>query len=210
MFQLHLEVQTIDARGRVTSSKAWVSKSFVKIFLQLLYRNMSRLSVDTIDLEGNTRNTNPYIPYNILNLPQVAGDSRVYAYVQTSEYFGDDAGILIGTGDAANTALTYTMHTKVNHGVAAGTMEYMGGVINAVVVSGADSYFDIERVFRNSSGGSIVIKEYGLSVIHGSVSQGSYNWPHLIVRDVFTAPGDWVTVLTTEFLKITYRLLVTV
>lgn len=208
MFQLHLEVQTIHPEKGITSSKAWVSKSFVKTFLQILYRNMSKLSVVTIDLSGTNRNPWPYIPTSILNLPQQSGDGRVYAYRQDDEYFGDEVGILIGTGVAANTALTYTMHTQIEHGITAGKMEYMGGVINDVVVAGADSYFDIERIFRNRSGGSIVVKEYGISVLNG---HGNYGiWPHLIARDYFTDSGDWVTVANTEYLKVTYRLLVMV
>jgi len=208
MFQLHLEVQTIHPEKGVTSSRAWVSKSFVKNFLHLLYRNMGSISShNAIDIEGNTRNNSVYDPTNIFSLPMVQGNGRVYAYHMVQEYFGDDVGILVGDGSAENTALTYTLHERLYHDPD-NDLEYMGGAIGEVTVDGSDSYFDIERIFRNVSGGEVIVKEYGIVVLNGTYNGGTY--PYLIIRDVFTEEVDWVTVQDGEYLKVTYRLLVTV
>lgn len=210
MFQLQLQVQTIHPEKGVTSSRAWTSKSFVKNFLHLLFGNLiTNTTVDPIDTGGTPRNNaSSYQTSNLLKCPQVFGGSRVYTYDDYRENFGEDVGIQVGDGVAANTALTYTLHQKIDHGVGTGELEYSGGFFGEPTIDGADTYFDIERIFRNASGGSIVIKEYSIVVLWGDMSGNSY--PILIVRDVFTEEIDWVTVANSEYLKITYRLLVTV
>jgi len=213
MFHLQLQVQTIHPKKGITSSRAWVSKSFVKNFLGILYRNMiSETDWTTFDTGGNARDySNYHEQYNIIPCIQQFGGSRVFGYYAvTTTVFGDDVGIQVGDGSAANTALTYTLHQIIPHGVASGELEYSGGFVGEVVVNGADSYFDIERILRNNSGGSIVIKEYAIVVANAEHWQGAAIYPHLIVRDVFTEEVDWVTVATTEYLKVSYRLSVTV
>ena len=56
----------------------------------------------------------------------------------------------------------------------------------------------------------MVIKEYAIVVANAEQGSVQNVYPHLIIRDVFTDPGDWVTVADTEYLKVTYRLSVTV
>ena len=213
MLHLQLQVQTIHPKKGITSSRAWVSRSFVKNFLGILYRNMiSGTDWTTYDTGGNARNyANYHEQDNIIPCIQGFGGGRVFGYKQyTTTVHGDDVGILVGNGSAAMTALTYCLHQQVIHGKTSGLLEYSGGFVGDVVVAGADSYFDIERIFRNSSGGNVVIKEYAIVV--ANAEQGSVQdvYPHLIIRDVFTDPGDWVTVADTEYLKVTYRLSVTV
>jgi hypothetical protein len=208
MLKLLLEAQVISPKKGVVRSKAWVSKSFVKNFLHLLYNNMiTGTAVTATDVDGTQRSSTGE-SLTVLRCPQAYGGSRVYAYHQTLEYFGEDVGIQVGDGSAANTALTYTLHQQIEHGTASGKLEYTGGFFGQPVVSGSDTYFDIERIFRNSSGGDVVVKEYAIVVLWQTSSYSNY--PILIVRDVFTESEDWVTVADGEYLKITYRLLVTV
>ena len=205
MFQLHLQAQLFDKRGKLKLSKAWVSKSFLKNVLGCLAPEIDTgNSYDTVDIDANTR-SNTEEP-NVLYCPQTAGGQYVYGYDDTNRNFSDKVGILVGTGDAANTALTYTLHQQIDHGKSAGQFEYFGGSFGEVTVDGSDTYFDIERIFRNSSGGPIVVSEYGVSVLRES----STCYPTLIVRDVFTDPGDKVTVADGEIFKATYRMYVTV
>jgi hypothetical protein len=209
MLKLLLEAQVINPKKGVVRSKAWVSKSFVKNFLHLLYNNMiTGTAVTATDIDGTPRTATGGAALTMLRCPQAYGGQRVYAYNMTTEYFGEDLGVLVGDGSAANTALTYTLHQQIAHGTASGKLEYAGGFFGQPVVSGSDTYFDIERIFRNSSGGDVVVKEYGIAVLWQSSTYSDY--PILIVRDVFTDPGDWVTVANGEYFKVTYRLLVTV
>lgn len=201
MLTLYIEKQRFSADGKILESKADISHSFVKNFLGCLYRNMSGLLFSMLDQDGSTRNYDEHI--NILAAPQVGGGSRVYAYDDTVSKYGDEVGILIGTGSAGVSAQDYYLSAKIDHGVSAGEMEYFGGRINDPVIDGSDTYFDIERIFRNSSGGSIVIKEYGLAII-------AEYYSHLIIRDAYAGAGDWITVADGEYLKVTYRIKVTV
>lgn len=204
MFQLHLEAQTIHPEKGITRSKAWVSKSFLKNFLGCLAPQFDQdNNCSVVDTDGNSRSEG--YEKNVLYCPMGYGGGFVYGYSETTEYKGDTVGILIGTGSAANTALTYTLHTQIDHGTGSSEMEYFGGCMNdTTTVDGADSYFDIERIFRNSSGGTISVSEYGIVVLRGSTS-----YRILIVRDVFSG-GDIVDVDDGEYFKVTYRLLVTV
>lgn len=212
MLHLQLQVQTIHPKKGITSSRAWVSRSFVKNFLGILYRNMiSETDWTTTDTGGNARNySNYHEQQNIIPCHQEFGGGRVFGYnISTTTVFGDDVGIQVGNGSAAMTALTYTLHQQIVHGKTTGLLEYSGGFVGEVVVAGADSYFDIERIFRNSSGGNVVVKEYAIVVANSEHGQQPC-YPHLIVRDVFTEAIDWVTVANLEYLKVVYRLLVTV
>lgn len=207
MFQIHLQAQVFDKKGRLRQSKAWVSKSFLKNILGCLAPEIDTdNNYDTVDINANSRGNNSKA--NVIYCPLAAGGQYVYGHGDSLENTAETLGILVGTGDAANTALTYTLHQLIAHGKSAGQFEYFGGAFGEVTISGADTYFDIERIFRNSSGGSIVVSEYGISVFREN-SYG-YCYPTLIVRDVFTDPGDQITVADTEIFKATYRMYVTV
>jgi len=208
MFQLHLEAQVINPEKGIVKSKAWISKSYVKNILGSLAAQFDTAnSYDVVDTGANTRSLNE--TSGVLYCPMCYGGGFVYGYGGGEEYKGDEIGIQVGNGNAANTALTYTLHQQIVHGSGSGQLEHFGGCLDDVVtVSGSDIYYDIERIFRNSSGGTITVKEYAIVILRNRYINNHY--PVLIVRDVFTDPGDWVDVANVEFLKVTYRPIVTV
>jgi len=163
---------------------------------------MAQSTFSMLDIDGNARNFSASI--SLMSIPQAGGDQQVFAYSDNIKgKTGDEVGILIGDGVGAVTAQSYYLGAEFSHGTGSGEIEYFGGLVNDVVVSGSDTYFDIERIFRNSSGGTIVVKEYGITVIAGGYAT-------LIARDVYSDVGDWVTVTDGEYLKVTYRVKVTV
>lgn len=207
MLTLYIAKQRFDKDGKILESKVDISRSFVKNFLGCLYRNMAQLNYSMPDIHGDSRNTG--YQYNMMPAIQADGGQRVWGYSDsdsTIEKFGDEVGILIGTGTSSVDAQDYSLSAKIDHGLGAGEMEYFGGRVNDVVIEGSggsDSWFDIERIFRNGSGNPIVIKEYGFSVI-------AWLYATLIIRDSYSDPGDWVTVQDGEYFKVTYRIKVTV
>jgi len=201
MLTLYIEKQRFSKDGNILESKADISHSFIKNFLGCLYRQMSSLSFSMLDIDGNARNYSGHV--NMMPAPQADGGQRVYGNEEARTKYGDEVGILIGTGTSAVSAQDYYLAAKINHGTGAGEMEYFGGRLNDVVIDGDDTYFDIERIFRNGSGDSIVVKEYGFSVI-------AYRYPTLVIRDSYSGAGDWITVADGEYLKVTYRIKVTV
>lgn len=201
MLTLYLEKQKINKNGVVLESKVDISHSFIKNFLVCLYRQMSGTSFSLLDMNGDARDHG--YSMNMMPAPQAGGGQGVYVRSDAITKYGDESGIIIGTGTGAVTAQDYYLAARIDHGTGAGEMEYFGGIVNNVVIDGNDSYFDIERLFRNNSGGSIIIKEYGFSVL-------AYTYPTLIIRDAYLEAGDWVTVADGEYLKVTYRIKVTV
>lgn len=207
MFQLHLQAQVINPKKGIVKSKAWVSKSFLKNFLGCLAPQLDPTNTyETVDTGATTRTNDEN--GNAIYCPQGYGGGYIYGMSDNQEYKGDELGIVIGIGSAANSAITYTLHNQIDHGIGSGEMEYFGGCFDDnPTVDGNDSYFDIERIFRNSSGGTISVSEYGIIVYRDN--QSSYPYPTLIVRDVFSGI-DIVDVDDGEYFKVTYRFYVTV
>jgi len=201
MLTLYIEKQRFGKDGRILESKAGISRSFIKNFLGCLYRQMSNLEYSMLDMNGDARNYAGQI--NMMSATQADGRQRIWGNTDATTKYGDELGIIIGTGTSGVSAQDYYLSAKIDHGTGAGEMEYFGGKLNDVVISGNDSYFDIERIFRNSSGNPIIIKEYGFSVL-------AHWYPTLIIRDSYSDEGDWVTVADGEYLKVTYRIKVTV
>lgn len=201
MLTLYIEKQRFSKNGRILESKADISHSFVKNFLGCLYRQMANLSYSMLDMNGDAKNYARVV--NMMPASQSGGGQRIYGNTDIVTKYGDEVGIIIGTGTAAVDAQDYYLSARIDHGTDAGEMEYFGGRLNDVVIDGNDSYFDIERIFRNGSGNNIIIKEYGFAVIANF-------YPTLIIRDSYSDAGDWVTVADGEYLKVTYRIKVTV
>lgn len=201
MLTLYLEKQRISEDGVVLESKANISHSFVKNFLVCLYRQMAGTTFSLLDMNGVPRDHG--VSMNMMPAPQADGGQGIYVRGDSVQKYGDEVGIIIGTGVGAVSAQDYYLGARIDHGVGAGEMEYFGGKLNDVVIDGNDSYLDIERIFRNSSGNSITIKEYGFSVL-------ALTYPTLVIRDSYADPGDHITVADGEYLKVTYRIKVTV
>lgn len=111
----------------------------------------------------------------------------------------DQMGILVGTDNTAVSTSDYKLGARIPEGKTTGRFLYSGVACrNIAVDSGTDiATFDIERFFENKSGGSIVVKEWGVAVSLSRAGEGA-----LILREALSS-GDWVTVADTELLKAT-------
>ncbi len=201
MLSLLLQTQILDKDKNIIKQKAFIAQSFVSNFLACLMRNMKQNSVTMIDTSTTERTVS--VTDNFLSTIIAGGTTELSANQQSTGDSADNIGLLVGTSVSATTWNQSSMVSKIAHGTGSGELEYFGGFIGDVVLSGADAYFDIERIFRNNSGGSIDVKEFGLV---GLISTYGY----LYVRDAFTDSGDWATVADGEYLKVTYRLKITV
>lgn len=201
MLSLLIQRQIFDLNMKLISSRAERSKSFLKNFLGALYRQTSQLTFSMLDIDGVARNFAKVASF--MQMPAGPGGVRLYSYSSNISVWGQDIGITLGTGSASVSAQDYYMAADIDHGTDAGELEYFGCLIGDVVISGSNAYFDVERVVRNSSGGTIIVKEFGLGVT-------CYRYPHLIVRDAYSGSGDWSTILNGEYMKVVYRVQVTV
>lgn len=108
-------------------------------------------------------------------------------------------GILIGTGDGAESFESYTLGATIAHGTGAGQISYGGAALTASYDAGLKKWTVAQsRIMSNTSGNDIIIKETGL--IWGTSVKGSL-WPSLIERNLLAAP---VTVPNNYKVTVTY------
>lgn len=203
-------VEKFNADGQLLDSWKKSSKSFVLNFIKILYRAMSQdVGDDANMLSVFDITNNPQIASHYTNLfycAGVSGKSRQWIKSWYHQYvYGEYLGIVVGTGSTAVSPGQTKLVTPIAHGTGAGELEYFGMLVmdesDFNVDAGVDeAYFEIERIFRNASGGSITIEEIGintLAIAPGVVS----NLVFCILRDV-----DTIEVADGEYLKIKYRI----
>ena len=187
------------------------SRSFVKAFLQLLYCITSNLSQDIIDItntsitidnaaEANCDAGHPGLNSKDDILAMPFGINRQPAILS------DDKGIVVGTSSTAVAVADDNLVAEIAHGTSAGQMVHYGCWGLNYTTGASSASFDVERILRNSSGGSIVVAEIGM---YAATSQNSGTETNsksfCILRDVL---GATVTVLNGEYLKVKYTVTV--
>lgn len=136
------------------------SHSFVLQFQQFLEAMLAHPYNNYTDAFSclDVNNTARTVPYNTsASQGIIYWVPAVEASATTSTY-----GILIGTGATAPTNTDYVIETQIAHGVGAGQLQYQATSMGAAAVVGANVDSVITRVFVNTSGGSITIREIGL------------------------------------------------
>jgi len=180
--------------------RAGAGRSFVKNFICMHYLQAANTpSFSFMDIGGQARSLTSDNASCAMNM--AGGGGRSYSL---SSYWiaSEKLGVVLGTGTTAVAYNNYAMASLIAHGTGAGQLLHWGGLIQDTVVSAPYAWFDMMRIFENQSGGDITIKELGLQAFLGQ-------YVFLICRDVLQE-SDWVTLHNTEFLKVTYRIRVTV
>lgn len=163
-----------------------LSKSFVKGFLQDLYCLIASTGT-VLGTSGTTINGGGA---SLLYCLEYAGDSHNLNYY----------GIQVGTGTNAVSVIDYSLQSIIPHGNTTGKLENLSSWCSNLVIDGSTGSFDMEKLFYNSSGGSITIEELGL---YHPVGGGNY----CSIRDVLGV--SHVEVLDTEYLKVKYTIQIT-
>jgi hypothetical protein len=118
---------------------------------------------------------------------------------------GDDTlGIQVGTSSTPVTSTDYRLPGKISHGTGSGQLQY-GDQSVTYSYGSTYGYVELTRVFTNSSGASIVVREVGLIARNYWKDQsGIYiDVKFLIARDVLEVP---VTVPSMSTVAVRYRL----
>lgn len=209
MLYVEYLVEKFSADGQLLESWKKPSRSFLLNFIKTLYRGMSQdIGNDANMLTVFDVTDNPNVASHYSNLFYCAGTSgksRQYVKAWYNHYvYGEHLGIVVGTSSTAVDRLQTKLITPIVHGTGAGELEYFGMLVMDegdfnVDTSADEAYFEIERIFRNASGGSITIEEIGIySLARAPLVD---NQVFCILRDV-----DSIEVLDGEYLKIKYRI----
>lgn len=121
-----------------------------------------------------------------------------------------NSGIVLGTGSVAITPTDYSLGTQIVDGITAGTLEHFPCSGTGFTSAGTTASFTLERLFRNSSSGTITINEIGLYGVCVEFSNGGSNIGDInrvcLIRDL-VSPG--FAVADGEYLRVVYTLSVT-
>jgi len=200
-----LEVKKEDVKGQTVVLHQDISRSFLLGFVGLMVRSWAAgqtESVIAIDAQANNvanslrREFYCCIggigPYN-----QTAGVTRTDS---------NDLGIVVGKGTGAFDTESFALGSKIDHGRGAGELEYFGTIATRLSALGSNPFsFDIEAIFRNSSGVSVTVNEVGIYAV-GYASIPTYKMSYCILRDNITP----IPVADGEYLKVKYTLQISV
>lgn len=98
----------------------------------------------------------------------------------------DLMGIVVGTGDTAETNTDYALDTQIEDGTGAGQLVHGSCTIGAVAVVGANVDMQVTRTFTNGSGDTITVTEAG---IYARQAYSAWKY-HCLIRDVLPAGID--------------------
>lgn len=197
MFKAAYTIQVL-RNHRVMKIFGGSSDSFVKQFIDLLYRQLIQSSFASLDI---TNTSHSQSCHNQQLQVAGAGGGTILRFTGLSAA-GELIGIVVGTGTNAVIPTDVALQTKVAHGKAGGELWHYGTRCDEIGVSGADASFKIARIFENKSGGSITINELGIY----AYTYDRYT-ANCILRDKLAAG---VAVADGEILKIEYTVKVTV
>ena len=192
------------------------SRSFVKAFLQIFYAMTANLSDSIIDIDNTSRAVDGNAEAS-LRVVHSGLDARDDAYdklydggqgATTATFIAsDDCGIVVGTGSTAVAVADDNLVTPIAQGLGSGQLVHYGCYGLNYTTGASSASFDVERIFRNGSGGSIIVAEIGMycraryALSGGQSSLAGF----CILRDVL---GATVTVLDGEYLKVKYTITV--
>jgi hypothetical protein len=187
-----------------------LSRSFVKAFLQQLYVLTSNLTQNIIDIDNTSREVETVDAGLGVGHPGLAaGDDSNMSQNTTwfTSVYADDCGIQVGTSSTAVAVADDNLVAPVANGSSAGQLVYYGCWGLNYTTGASSASFDIERIFRNDSGGSIVIAEIGAYCVAGRSSGNAETdyFGFCILRDVISPT---VTVNNGEYLKVKYTITV--
>ena len=174
--QLLIRLVVRDPDGKILSDTGQKpSKSFVIQFLEFIYGLFDGAAViDATDVD----NAENYIYWGGREADL---QLHVLAPINTSIY-----GIVVGTGDTAETNTDYKLDVQLTEGVGAGNITHGAMVVGTTAVVGANVDLLLNRAFPNNTGSTITVKEAGL---YTELEFVPFKY-HCIIRDVLGTPID--------------------
>jgi hypothetical protein len=217
MLNLYYELYHYNTEHRLIEKQGPIqSRSFLKQFLDALYCSSSHVNATTTDITNASRTLGSSNTFGVFLCRHPGLDAKMRNNIAGSSTMGgiaaDGIGIVVGTASTTVNPVDYKLQTLVSHGTGSGQLEYYGCWASKYTVNSGSAYasFDLERIWHNGSGGSIVLHEIGIYF----VSPQTADPPNSLcgVRDVLgTASGTTsVTVLNGEYLKVKYTMKITV
>ena len=173
---LYYSYQVRGADGKIkVPFRRRTAHSFLIAYARFLYLKVVRPADQSITDTGGTSRT-------VSNNTEI--DVNTAAGTATE-------GLVVGTGTNAVALADTALQTRILHGTTAGTLDYGASVVNLPSSDSTSTTLILTRVFANSSGGTITVREIG---IYATMAIASFQM--CIVRDLATITlvnGDQLT-----------------
>ena len=183
------------------------SRSFVQGFLKYHYNilNAASASISITEITGVNESVQSFAYVRAMNCTSPGRGGWSMAFSNASTYGSSTTtGIVVGTGTTAVAPTDFALATQILDGTSSGTLEHFPSSGTNFNTSGSTASFDLERLFRNSSGGSITINEAGVYCV---IDENSSVTGHIcLIRDI-VSPGFVVN--NGEYMRIVYTISVT-
>jgi hypothetical protein len=136
-----------------------------------------------------------------LTINDISGAGQTISFYAANDAFHCNAGagalnqgIVIGSGDTPVTKADYSLETIISHGTGSGQLS--AGAMTVEAPSGIDPECRMRliRVFTNSSGDSIVVKEIGLYVLCDADTDTLCPYRHVLDEPITIPDGQSLTV----------------
>jgi len=171
--QLLVRAVVRDPDGKIISDTGHKpSRSFVIQFLEFIYSMGMGTDRKATDVDGaeDWFYTSGGTSMNLLDIDAAVNE--------------DDIGIVVGTGDTAETNTDYKLETQLTEGITAGKITHGAMDIGTAAVVGANVDEVLKRAFTNLTGDTITVKEAGLYC-----TSTDMRW-HCLIRDVLGTTVD--------------------
>lgn len=218
---VYYEVTRYDSGGQLQEHRfPTQSKSFVKAFLQMLYIETSTLGQDIVDISNTSRTISSASQGSTLVVTHPglssAEDTHQFTTLNTGsgDVYADDCGIVVGTSATAVAVADDNLVSQTTHGSSSGQLVHYGSYGLNYTTGASTSSVDLERIFRNDSGGTITIAEIGIYAMFNRNGTGPFS--NVVEEDIFGACinrdviSPTVGVLNGEYLKVKYTISVSV
>lgn len=223
-----IEFVTLDKEWKITYKAKQPMRSWVLGLFQVWYPCLgfnSNTLAGITDVNGNAHNLNNGTQ-GLMNLMVGAPGGRTVCFsvdkllsrgtgdrgeppcggaLHDTLRVGYDIGIIVGSDNTAVTPTDTKLNTRINHGNAAGQLEYGGCEVLEPSFANPNGSMLIRRYFTNDSGGNVTVQECGIYSFGYQDTSHIYNY--CIARDVVNPA---VVVADTEILVATYTVGITV
>jgi len=215
----YLDVEVLNKNGEITAKYSDRSKSWVRNFYNIVTCQQLGISAG---INGTTYGEGKLSIKSILGnvrtdtIPCAGGEfSASYVLAGGNQYVNSahrgaasntNIGIVVGTGDTAESFDDYSLTNIIANGVSTGQMQYQEmSALNGVWDGDNNKFIQtVERYFINNSGGSITVKESGIySCIFYKGMSSPVKDHFMLARDVLSTP---VAVAHESQIKVTYTI----
>jgi len=143
-----IELELRDKDGKLISKRIEKGHTWVKWMIYVLYIQLAQTSLTVTKTSGSS----------------TSQGASGYNLSVASNYGDGTYGVVVGTSDLAYDIEQYSLNSQIAHGNASGQLLYGNTSVDDVAPMTNGFRFFASRVFTNSSGASITVKEVGLYV----------------------------------------------